>query len=272
MNKRFIVLTDFSSYSRSLIKYACDWSRQAKAELILVHQTTVVAPGLIGSESKQRLTQQANEEALQMLKSMANELIPSSVKTSFLVSESHLQQTLSVLLAERFDNLIFAGLKGTGLLKKIFLGSVALQVIEVSDNIVVAVPKEIETFSHRRLFVAVKDTQSLNVLGLNRLLDFMDKEKTDIIFFYLAKPDEETSGIERHLGELAGLFADRFETSFDIYVGKSAFADIERVINDKIDEILIVQKGARLLTDHVFRRFLINQLVYKGQTPLIVLP
>ena len=46
----------------------------------------------------------------------------------------------------------------------------------------------------------------------------------------------------------------------------------EFVINNKIDEMLIVQKGSRLLTDQLFRRFLINELVYEGQTPLIVLP
>lgn len=36
--------------------------------------------------------------------------------------------------------------------------------------------------------------------------------------------------------------------------------------------MLVVQKGSRLLTDQLFRQFLINELVYEGQTPLIVLP
>jgi len=30
MKKRFIILIDFSEYSRNLIKYACDWSKCCK--------------------------------------------------------------------------------------------------------------------------------------------------------------------------------------------------------------------------------------------------
>lgn len=59
---------------------------------------------------------------------------------SYSVSESHIQVSLLNLLAEPFENLIFVGLKGSGLLKKIFLGSFAIQVIDNTNNIVVAMP------------------------------------------------------------------------------------------------------------------------------------
>ncbi len=272
MKKRLIILVDFSLYSENLIRYACDWSLQAQAELLLVHQTIVVAPGLINSEDKQKIVQWSNEEALQKLKTLAQTLIPPAVPVSFLVSESHLQLTLSKLLAEPYENLIFVGLKGTGLLKKVFLGSVALDVIDHSNNIVVAIPKEIEVYAHPKIFVAVQEKHPLNILELNRFLSFLGKERTSITFFYLAKPLEETKGVAQQLKDLAVLFSDRFNTNFEIYEGRNAFSAIEKVINSKIDELLIVQKGARLLTDLFFRRFLINHLVYKGQTPLIVLP
>lgn len=272
MKRRFIILVDFSPYSENLIRYACDWSRQANAELLLVHQTLVVAPGFIEGEDKQKLVRWANEEAMEKLKTLAQELIPSSVKTSFLVSESHLQLTLSGLLAEPYENLIFVGLKGTGLLKKIFLGSVALDVIDHVNNIVVAIPKEIDSFSHQKIFVAAKKEQPLNIVELNRFLSFINKKSASITFFHLARPSEDTKGLEKHLKDLAAVFSDRFNTGIEIYEGRNAFSDIEKVINNKVDEILIVQRGSRLLTDLFFRRFLINRLVYKGQTPLIVLP
>ena len=133
-------------------------------------------------------------------------------------------------------------------------------------------PKEIDTFSHEKIFVAVTEKHPLNILELNKFLNLIDSKNTSITFFYLAKPNEKTKGIEKHLRELCAMFVDRFNTDFAIYEGNNPFEDIKKVINNKIDELLIVQKGSRLLTEQLFRRFLINELVYEGQTPMIVLP
>ncbi|MFA5432547.1 MAG: universal stress protein [Candidatus Paceibacterota bacterium] len=272
MKKRFIILIDFSEYSSNLIKYACDWNKQVNAELLLVHQSIVLAPALTDNESRHQIAEHTNEEALQKLKVLAKELIPPSIKVTFNVSESNLQLTLPKLLEEPYDNLIFTGIKGTGLLKKLLLGSVALQVIDDTKNCIVAMPKEIDTFSHEKIYVAVTEKHPLNILELNKFLNFIDNKDTTITFFYLAKPNERTKGIERHLKELKEMFSDKYNTSFAIYEGNNPFNDIKKVIKNKIDEMLIVQKGSRLFTDQLFRRFLINELVYEGQTPLIVLP
>jgi len=272
MKKRFIILIDFSEYSGNLVKYACDWSQHSSAELMLVHQSVVLAPALTDNESRQQIAQHTNDGALQKLRTLAKEIIPPTIKVSFSVSESHLQATLDKLLAEPYDNLILAGIKGTGLLKQIFIGSVALYVIENVENIIVAIPKEISAFSHEKIFVAVTEKHPLNLLELNNLLNFIDKEKTCITFFFLAKPNETTKGIEEKLNHLSNLFADRVKTKIAIFEGKNPFEDIKKIINNREEEILIVQKGSRLLSDQLFRRFLINELVYEGQIPLIVLP
>lgn len=272
MTKRFIILIDFSEYSSNLIKYAYDWSKQANAELLLVHQTNVLLPGLIDYSSKQQIIQQNNQKALDKLKSLTNDIISSSDKVSFFVSEINLQTILTNLLAEPFHNLIFTGLKGTGLLKQLFIGNVALQLIEKVKNIVVAMPKEIYSFNHEKIFIAVTEKHPLNILELNYFLNFFDKENTCLTFFYLAKPNEKTKGIEKQLNNLHSLFSEKFDTKTVIYEGSTPFEDIKKIINNKEEEMLIVQKGSRLLTDQLFRRFLINELVYEGQTPLIILP
>ena len=272
MTKRFILLIDFSEYSGNLVKYACDWSKQVNAEILLLHQTLVAAPALTENEGREQIAQLANYEALQKLKLLANQLIPNALKVSYSVSERNLLHTLTELLAEPFDNLIFVGLKGTGILKKIFLGSIAIQVIDNTKNTVVAMPKKIETFSHKKIFVAVTKRYPVNILELNNFLKYIDKENTSITFFYLAKPNVKTIGVEKQLRGLSEMFSDRYNTDFTIYEGNNPFEDVKKVINNKVDEILIVQKGSRLLTDKLFRKFLINTLVYEGQTPLVVLP
>lgn len=269
MKKRFIILIDFSIYSNSLLKYAHDWSKQINAELLLVHQTIVLAPALTKREIKERIAQTAKHEALQKLRELAEAVLPPNTKANYFASDIPMQWILSLFLNERFENLIFVGLKGTGLLKRIFIGSVAADLIENTNNIVVAVPKEITRFSHKKVFVDITDIHSLNILESNTFLSSIMKSASIITFFYLAKPSENTQHIEKQFKAFSILFANKLKTSFTIY---NSFTDIKKEINNKIDEILIVQKGSRLLTDKFFRKFLINELVFEGQTPLIVLP
>lgn len=272
MKKRFILLIDFSEYSANLLKYAYDWSRQINAELILVHQTIIIASAIADKESKGSITKQANDEALKRLKEFAGLVLAPSEKVSFVVSEISLQMTLSRLLDEPFENLIFVGLKGTGILKQLFIGSLAVQIIDNTKNIVIAMPNDLTRFSHEKIFVAVTETHPLNLLELNKFLSFLDKSTTNITFFYLAKPFEKTKEIEKLLRSLSEFFEDKFQTSYAIYEGNQSYENIKKVINNKVEELLIVQKGSRLLTDQFFRKFLINELVYEGQTPLVILP
>lgn len=272
MKKRFILLVDFSESSESLVKYACHWSSHINAELLLVHHTEVLLPAFADDISRESLVKLANNEAVKKMKQLITTTVPTSARVSYSVSDTHLQTTLRKLLAEQYDNLIFMGLKGTGLLKKIFMGSVAIQVIEKTDNIIVAMPREISRFSHEKIFVAVTEKHPLNILALNKFLSYIDKDKTTITFFHSSKPSEKTKSIEKQLKDLAKLFAVRYSTSYAIYEGSSSFNDIKKVINNTIDELLVVQKGSRHLTDQLFRKFMINELVFEGQTPLIILP
>jgi hypothetical protein len=272
MKNRFIVLIDFSEYSDNLIRYVYDWSVHADAELLLVHRTAVITPAHTDIEVREQIKRQTNAEGLRKLKALAKDIIPPTARVSYIVSERQLRFTLNSLLSEPFNNLIFTGISGTGLLKKVFLGSTAIRVINNTKNIVVTMPKEIAVYSHEKIFVAVTEQHPLNLLELNKFLNFIDRENTSITFFYLAAPNEKTNAIEKQLKNLTSTFANKFNTSFAIYKGSNPFEDIKKVINSKIDEILIVQKGSRLLTDQLFRKFLINELVYDGQTPLIVLP
>lgn len=272
MKKRFILLIDFSPLSGNLIQYACDWALQENAEILVVHETSPMIPGFSDNESRESIIKEINEEALLTLKNLVNEFLPPGLKANFLVSEKHLQLMVDELLEQDFEDLIFAGLKESGLFEKYFLKSKVLQLIENSDAIIVAMPQEIKNYSHDNIFVAISDKSDLNILELNNFLKFIDVNNTKITFFYLAKPNEETLEIERQLRNLTELFANRFNTSFEIYEANNPKKDIKKVINNKIDEILVVQRGSRLLTDQLFRRFLIHDLVHEGETPLVVLP
>ena len=272
MKKRFLVLIDFSDYSANLLKYACDWAIHAGAELHLVHQTSPEIPALSDAESRKRIIRHENEHALEQLKEMAQELVLATVPVSFTATERNLSSLLPELLQQPYEQLVFAGLKGTGLMKKIFLGSTTLQLIEHTSNTVVAMPGEISRFTQEKIFIAVSDKHPLNILQLNNFLEFIHKEHLELTFFYHSKPFEETKEMEKQLHDLCKLFAERYKTTFAIYVGTDPSGDIKQVINNKTDELLVIQKGSRMFTDQLFRKFVVNDLVYEGQTPLVILP
>ncbi|RPD51663.1 universal stress protein [Paracnuella aquatica] len=272
MEKRFLVLVDFSDYSAGLVRFAADWSTKVKASIVLVHQTIVLAPGMLDNETKQQFAEDDNNNALHQLKKLADAFVPPTVKVSYSVSESHLENTLNELLAEPFNHLIFTGIKGTGLLKKIFLGSVALQVIENINNVVVAIPKGVSSFKHTRAYIAVSEDHPLNYFELNKFLGFVGSRIMQLTFFHLAQPADQKAEIEESLGKVAALFTHRFHTEVAVYEEADAIEGIKNIISNKHEEMLVVQRGSRLLTDQLFRRLLINELVYEGQTPLVVIP
>ena len=77
----------------------------------------------------------------------------------------------------------------------------------------------------------------------------------------MAKPNNKKISIKKKLSGLSELFAEKFNTDFVIYEGYNSFDDIKKVINNKIDEMMIVQKGPRLLTNQFFRKYLINESI-----------
>jgi nucleotide-binding universal stress UspA family protein len=272
MKKRSIVLIDFSENSTELIKYVADWAVQTDMEILLLHQTIVVAPALTDVDNKREITQHTNAEARKKLSRLARAHLPDQTKVTYSVSDEPLTRTLERLLEQPFDDLVFVGMKGTSLVKQLVMGSVALDVINNTGNCIVAVPKGLITFTQSTLHVSVTEKYPLNILALNNYLNFLGDREVRIVFFYLAAPNESTAGIERQLRELSDLFAYRLKTDFAIFEGSDTFQDIKKVVIDRADEVLVVQRGSRLLTDQIFRKFLINELVYEGHIPLVVLP
>ncbi len=240
--------------------------------MLLLHQSNALTPGITDDETKQQLIKQANKNAIKQLESFAYNVLPHLTNVQYLVTEKSLPLTVNELLKEPSENLVFIGIKNSGIIKNLFLGNTSVNIIETVKNIVVAMPKDISMFKHEKLYVAVSDKHQINVVGLNNFLNFIDAKNTCITFFYLAKPNEDTGGVEKTLGDLANLFSNKYKTQTAIYEGMHPFEDVKKVINKKEEEILIVQKGSRLLTDLLFRRFLINELVYEGNNPLVVIP
>ncbi|AZZ59601.1 universal stress protein [Riemerella anatipestifer] len=272
MKKRIIVLVDFSEYSENLLKYASDWGSKVDVELVLVHQNNVLVPALADIQDRNKIIRNSNAEAFDKLRGFVKPIISSTLEVSYLASELDLQEILEKLLSEPYHNMILLGTKNAGILKKIFLGSKAVHIIDKIKNSVVVLPGEIDSFSVNRIFVAVKQKYPLNILELNHFLKFVNEKETQIVFFYIAKPEENVEEHKRNLEKLVELYAENYQADYAIYESNVPSEGIKKVINNNETEILVLQKGNRFVTDHIFRKFLVNELVYVGDIPLVVLP
>ncbi len=272
MKNRFIVLIDFSAYSEHLLRFAHAWSERVGAEMLLFHSITAVTPVMTSPESKVILKDSARRTAMKQLKEFAMAVLPEGTTVRRLVSERHPVLALRPLLREHFHNLVFLGLKGTGLLKKLFIGSQAVTIIDGIDNLIVALPKNADCCSPESIHVSVQRNYPLNVFELNKFLNLTGGTVAKINFFSIITPDDDAASTEKYLKELTSLYSGKLESSFEVLKAANALQGLKKSISKKKNEFIVVQRGSRMFLEQFFRKMLINELVYEGHTPLIILP
>lgn len=271
MQKRLVVLIDFSENSSNLLQYTEQWSRQIGAKILLVHRNDILIPGLADNDSRNKLLTFTTEKALDTLKKLRDSTIEPATDVSYHVSELPWPLLFKEISSPKYDDLIISGLKGKGLLERIFIGSTSVDLIEHTNTILAAIPSGIHEFYPRKVSVAVSGKHPFNVLAFNNLLAFFNGIEK-INFFHWIEPGEEDQNISKQLNDLVNLFSDRFDCTSRIFEGSASSSNIQTVIQNKEEEFVVLQRGTRFVTDHLFRNFMTNELVYEGLTPMVVLP
>jgi len=272
MKNRFLVLIDFSPYSEQLLRFVHEWSKRVNADILLIHSTDVLMPLMAPSESRQEIVKMANRDALKKMLELTKAVFPEGAPFTSFVSEEDLTITLRRFLLQKHNNLVFLGLKGTGLLKRIFMGSRSVKIIEDIDNLIVAMPKHAVCCAPESIHVAVQKSCPLNMIELNNLLKLAGEEIKKINFFSVLRDYDDTSMAERYLNEIAVLYSGKTETSYELYRERDTLVNLKNAIFEKKNEFIVVQKSSPFFLDPVFKKFLINELVYEGNNPLIILP
>jgi hypothetical protein len=272
MKSRFIVLIDISEYSDQLIKFAYDWSKKINAKIVMVHSTPVILPALTSYESRKTLTANANSDALKKLTELTEAVIPQESSIRHLASEKPLVNIVRQLLEGHYSHLVFLGIKETGLLKKMFLGSEAVKIIDGIDNVIVAIPQNAVCRLPESIHVAVQKKYALNTFEFDKFLKFTGAEVKKIIFFSFITSADDAGAAEKYLKELVELYSDKRYATYELYRGQDELISLKKLITAKKNEFIVIQRGSRMLFDQIFRTFLVNELIYEGQTPLIILP
>src|SRR5690606_26001526 len=126
-------------------------------------------PALADNNSRREIIEVEKSDALEQLKAIAREIIPAKQSVNYLVTQRELSILLPEIGSRDSDDLILVGLKGTGLLKKIFIGSTASKIIEGLMVTTIAVPVKMDSFKMKKLVIAVNPKFPLNIPGLTHL-------------------------------------------------------------------------------------------------------
>jgi len=272
MKTRFIVPIDFSPYSTSQLILAHEWARKVLAEILVVHSASIDVPYITDPLVKERAVEVEKTELQKKLSEYVQEVIPTAASVQSLVVTEPLDQAINAIPREGYNDLVFAGLKGTGLLKRIFIGSTTVKLIENLNELIVAIPKNMKMTVPDTVYVAVHYKYHLNLEALDRLLNVFYYKVSKIHLISVLKEDDELDKATFFIDQLQQKVMKIATTSTEIFKGQNAQEELKKYMLEHQNGILAIQNGGRSHYEPEYRTFLINELVYDASIPMIVLP
>lgn len=269
---RIIVLVDFSLYTECLVQVAANWADLLDAELFLVHEVPRLVPSMADDNTRYKIIEYEKEEAISMLEALAEGKIPAHISIKYEVTDRRLKYFLPQLMLKKKQTLIMLGLKGTGLLKKVFIGSVATGIINELNKITVGVPLKVNQATPENLIIPANPDYPINEEQLDQLLTFLHPTLKNIDFISIDRSDDQQNLSTNYLKELSSKYNGSIPTSYKIFKSKKVFEEFKSYTTQKENSFLVLQKEGHSFKDIVLKRFFINRIVHDGSIPLIVLP
>lgn len=266
---KIYVLVDFSDYTESALQMVKAWGAGKKAEIKALHQLDFHLPTLANHDLRLKLKYDHKRELLNHWFRLSEEIYGFSDAVSFEILE---EPVLEYLKKTDKDAMIFMGLKGGGIMKQIFLGSMVSEVIERLNHITVAVPKTFKDQKFEKLVVTAHPKFGFNEKAFGKLINLLPESVQAIEWISIAREGDDESTLYDYLGLLSGKFSPHREVKISVFCGGNVFFKVKTYFSESANQVLVIQKGGRTFQDKVFRKFLVNDLVYDGSIPLIVLP
>jgi|GEM_PF-3062524 nucleotide-binding universal stress UspA family protein len=272
MDARIIILADIERDCDALFGFASKLAEHSSVAMVVLHQHIPVIPSMVSSSERTKLIKSSAAAARRKLEKLIK-------KFNFPANQLKISVTRNDLvdeIAEKYnpeDILLLSLNEKTGLFKKLFPVRTAIPVINQLNNSVICIPEGNTSVSLARCRVGVQKSNPIDVHELKRLLKLIHPEKGELRFFSVMNENEPQDEATAYLKELADYFDNdaQVRAGFDIVEGSDVFESIKNLMPENQGEFLILQKGSRLLTDKIFRKFLTSEIVNHAKIPLIVI-
>ncbi|MCJ8163460.1 universal stress protein [Pontibacter sp. E15-1] len=274
MSQSVLVLYDFSPGSRQALRVAHLWATWSGAELHLLHNLEgSYAPAMSDQEVRQQVHAISKAEAFNKVQRSFKKVTDEEINpVNVHISINSLATTVNQLLWEHNAQLLFAGLNDRGTLKRLFIGSTILRLLDMVRVPIVTIPKNVPVFQKLALHISVNYHYTFNSRALHQFLQLMGDKAEKLVFLSVLTEDDDRPQATSHLESLKATFSDHPAVHTCLFEGNEPLDQVKTYMQAQTDGVLVVQKRSRAMTDYMFREFFINELVHDASLPLIILP
>lgn len=265
------VLLDFSDYASAELRLAKSWAESKGLEVKVLHQPDFFAPSMATKQQRLRLEYEQIREINHRWLRLKDEIFGPETSPGFEIVKTSLDKYLESEMT-KMPGIIIMGLKGGGKLKQIFLGSMVTELVEKLNAYITAVPKTLTVFEPKELVVSVSPHYTFNYEGFATFLPLLPSSIKITHWISVVENPEDEKVLLQHLKLLSEKIKSHMENKFTVFCGEEVFEKVKTFISSEKGQFLVVQKGGRTFKDKLFRRFLINDLVYDGSVPLVIIP
>jgi len=134
--RRILFASDFSKASRKAFATAVKTAKSSRATLSIVHVLAPFVPiapdQYIGPDTWEEIDEQSRQWAMRHLKAMAAKATKAGVRTKVFLEEGHPSREVTKFARKQHADLLVIGTHGRTGFAKLFLGSVASQIIALA--------------------------------------------------------------------------------------------------------------------------------------------
>lgn len=196
------MLLDFSEYSKTELLLAKKMNEWYGYEIIVVHQMEFPVPSLANHDLRLKIIFDQQREILRQWFSLRDSVFDKFSMIKYEIIEDPLVEFLKNNLDVECLDIVIMGIKGSGKMKQIFLGSTVTKIIEHLNRIVIAVPKSLENLEPTKLLVSVHPRFYFNQASFEVFLKSIPKSIQSIDFMTVAMETDKISEIEEFLKKL----------------------------------------------------------------------
>jgi nucleotide-binding universal stress UspA family protein len=275
--KSILIPVDFSDCSFSASKYAVEIAKITNAKLVFFHsyflpvsgQEIYLSPEIIEEQEKTVLTKLMN---------FSTKVIQSVKESSTLVClhvtmPGFLTNYISDLISEYSVDMIVMGTTGkSGILSKIFIGSNANNVVQLSSIPVLVVPEKAVFKPFQKIVFAttLQEIKDLNIIYPLMELSWWTKFE---IHFIVVVPDEKTIPTEEQLKEYMALDSvfKHIPHFLEVTEDKNIIHALESYVQNIEADLLVTIPHKHGLADKIFQKSITSEMVFHAYLPILCL-
>lgn len=278
--KKILVPTDFSPNADKALDFAVQISRQAKAEIILVHacdliDTTFKDHLTLKKEHNQTIIDKANENLSLLKKSIED---TETISVNIKLYKGMVTDTILHASEEHYADLIIMGTLGEAGLKEKLFRSKTAGIIGKTNVPVIAVPLLSEWVIPEKILLAVNDFEE-HPAFFNPVFDLAALFNATVhIALFTDADSAEAIDYLKHERSITA-YEEKLKTHYKNTAIKSVHLvghrfqeTIEEYILEQRIDIVAMVTHKRTFLESIFKRSRTKKMSYHSQIPLLAIP